>query len=612
MATILVADDFAAGRAFLSDLLGRQGHRVLEASDGAEALAVVRVERPDLVLADIIMPAVDGYEFVRRLRGDPAVAATPVIFFAGGYREQEARALARACGVFRVLGKPAEPETILQAVAAALAGAAAAPPAPPQDFDREHLQVLTDKLAEKVRERGALFDNTPDALLLADDQGRCLDANPAACALLGYGRAELLRMTVAGATRAAGGALAGGRWQAFLAAGRESGEDAVRRRDGGTAEVEYVAVARVVPGVHFITLRDVTARKQAEKALRETQEHLARLLEHIPAPVWVHSSDGRLRLVNRSWELLWRRQRGDVLGRREDEVYPPELARTFLASDRQVLATGAPLTWEETIDGPDGRGSFHTIKFPLRDAAGRVEAVGGVALDVTARRQAEERLREYSERLQALSRRLLTAQEEERRRIARELHDEVGQILTAVSIGLQAAQESAGDAARPRLEESAAVVNRAIQQVRDLSLDLRPPMLDALGLEATLCWYLNDQAERAGFAADFASRLPEGRLPPEVEVACFRVAQEALTNVARHARARRVRLDLERRGAALHLAVRDDGAGFDPEAARQGAGAGQSFGLLGMEERVRLAGGEIAIASAPGRGTEVHATFPLS
>lgn len=157
MATILIVDDRSTNREFLVTLLGYGGHRLLEAADGAEGLALTRAERPDLVIADILMPTMDGYEFVRQLRADPTVAGTRVIFYTAHYHEPEARKLATACGVRDILTKPCEPEEVLRVVAAALGGSRDAPPAPPPDepaFDREHLTVLTDKLSEKVNELG--------------------------------------------------------------------------------------------------------------------------------------------------------------------------------------------------------------------------------------------------------------------------------------------------------------------------------------------------------------------------------------------------------------------------------------------------------------------------
>ncbi|HEX3631734.1 MAG TPA: EAL domain-containing protein [Casimicrobiaceae bacterium] len=150
MATILIVDDRAANREFLVALLGYHRHRLIEAGDGAVALALARVERPDLVISDILMPTMDGYEFVRRLRTDPALAATPVIFYTAHYHGPEARKLARDCGVAYTLSKPARQEDLLEIVAQALHTGEPEKVAPPPDFDREHLQILTDKLSEQV------------------------------------------------------------------------------------------------------------------------------------------------------------------------------------------------------------------------------------------------------------------------------------------------------------------------------------------------------------------------------------------------------------------------------------------------------------------------------
>lgn len=153
MATILVIDDRALNRELIKTLLGYQGHQVLEATDGAKGLAQVRAQRPDLVISDLLMPLMDGFEFVRQLRADPKIAGTPVIFASAHYLKEEARRLAAACGIATILSKPCEPETILRVVAEALGGRSpVAPPTPLAEFDRAHLQVLTDKLAQQVEQ----------------------------------------------------------------------------------------------------------------------------------------------------------------------------------------------------------------------------------------------------------------------------------------------------------------------------------------------------------------------------------------------------------------------------------------------------------------------------
>lgn len=227
------------------------------------------------------------------------------------------------------------------------------------------------------------------------------------------------------------------------------------------------------------------------------------------------------------------------------------------------------------------------------------------------RRHAEETVRQYAERLEHLSRKLLEAQEAERRRLARELHDEIGQVLTAVKINVQAIRPHVSPEGLPRVEESIEVVNRAIQQVRDLSLDLRPSLLDDLGLAAAVRWYVDRQAQRAGIAITAAIELVPGRLPPETETVCFRIIQEALTNVVRHSQARDVRIRLTCEAKELVLVIGDDGIGFDPATVDVDSGSGRGLGLLGMQERVHLVGGRLEITTRPGQGTELRVRVPL-
>jgi signal transduction histidine kinase len=245
-----------------------------------------------------------------------------------------------------------------------------------------------------------------------------------------------------------------------------------------------------------------------------------------------------------------------------------------------------------------------------RDELGRLTLAFDQMAEALEQREADH-LRS-SQKLQTLTRRLVDVQEAERRHIARELHDEIGQTLTAAELNLQAALRlTRGNAVSRRLTEGVQAVERVLDQVRDLSLNLRPSMLDDLGLEPALRWYTQRQAALTGLKAEFRSDPLEGRIDTVVETECFRVAQEALTNVVRHAVARAVAVELSNRDGHLHLSVRDDGVGFDVSALREQAVRGASLGLLSMEERASLAGGALELNSTPGQGTEVHAWFPL-
>lgn len=225
--------------------------------------------------------------------------------------------------------------------------------------------------------------------------------------------------------------------------------------------------------------------------------------------------------------------------------------------------------------------------------------------------KAEARLRDSTHQLRALSRRVLEVQEAERRRLAIELHDELGQSLTAIKINLQAQERFKNQSPAELAAENIRIVDDILQKVRGLALALRPSMLDDLGLAAALHWMAGQTAARSNFQVRFHAVRLEDRLAPELETACFRIAQEALTNIARHAQARSVDLALGRDGDNLILNVRDDGAGFDVPGMRARASAGNSVGVLGMQERAALVGGQLDIESAPGQGCTVRLCCPL-
>jgi signal transduction histidine kinase len=217
----------------------------------------------------------------------------------------------------------------------------------------------------------------------------------------------------------------------------------------------------------------------------------------------------------------------------------------------------------------------------------------------------EERLRQYVQRV-------VDAQEAERDHIARELHDEIGHALALIKMNVRGVHRLTHESdLAPRLEQSLAMIEETLQHVRTLALDLRPSMLDDLGLVTTLNWYVKRHAQWAGLVADITVENFETRIPQHLETVCFRVAQEALSNVARHAQAHMVHLKLWQQNGAVHMLIRDDGIGFDVLNVQERALDSTSIGLLGMEDRVTLAGGQLAIESAPSRGTTVWLRLPV-
>lgn len=229
------------------------------------------------------------------------------------------------------------------------------------------------------------------------------------------------------------------------------------------------------------------------------------------------------------------------------------------------------------------------------------------------REKARQELDDAFQRLRGLTRRLEVAKEDERQRIARELHDEMGPSLTAVIINLRLlpTQRGTGQLER-RIDDTVALVDSMIQRIRDISLDLRPPLIDELGLVPALGGYLESVSERTGLEINLRGDKNLGALPAHVPITAFRLVQESVTNVVRHASAGRVEILVRRNGSGLELSVEDDGRGFDVAETMKRAASGKAIGLLGMQERVDMLDGEIEIDSTPGEGTRIHVRLPIS
>ncbi|HXR48939.1 MAG TPA: PAS domain S-box protein [Candidatus Limnocylindrales bacterium] len=353
-------------------------------------------------------------------------------------------------------------------------------------------------------------------------------------------------------------------------------------------------------------------RQSADQALKASEMRYRRLFETAQDGILIlNAGTGQIDDVNPFLTDLLGYSREQLLGNRIWEIGPFKDVKASKSEFRELQRE----TYVRYEDLPLETSAGKSINVEFVSNVYQVN--GGKVIqcnirDITKRKQAEAKSKEYSRKLQVLSRRLVEAQETERRNIARELHDEIGQALTVMQLNLQSMLLSPGtEVVSPRLNETLAVVGRVLEQVQDISLDLRPSILDDLGLEPALRWYTDRQAALVELKVEFHADPLEQRLDPVIETECFRVAQEALTNVVRHAQAKTVTVELHKEAGQLHLCVRDDGIGFEVATIREKAVRGASLGLLSMEERAVLADGRLEFNSVPGRGTEVHAWFPL-
>ena len=364
---------------------------------------------------------------------------------------------------------------------------------------------------------------------------------------------------------------------------------------------------RAVVGI----IRDVSARVQAQESLAVREAYLRAMLDNFPFLVWLKDVDGRFLAVNQAFaQACGRARSGDVVGLTDFDVWPKDLAQRYVDDDRSVMASHEQKYAEEPIFTQGASRWFETFKTPVLDKRGKVLGTTGFSRDITDRQRLDKELHAQREQLRALAAHVESVREEERVRIAREIHDELGQALTCMSMDLafldkQLPQRNPEAAAR--ISALATLVKETVKTVRRISSELRPSILDDLGLGAAMEWLGHDFATRTGI--DCAVSVPSNvSIAAERGTVVFRMCQEALTNVARHAGASHVSIDLMiDLDDCLTLEVSDNGRGITDEEVHRP----DSLGLLGMRERAALLGGVAEVKGKPGQGTTVTVRVPL-
>lgn len=334
------------------------------------------------------------------------------------------------------------------------------------------------------------------------------------------------------------------------------------------------------------------------------------ILNNIPDQAWLKDAGSRYILVNDAFMAACGRSEAEILGSTPDKVWSEEWGQVYLGTDQAVVTSGIRRRYEECRHGKDGSLRwFDTIKMPIRGQDGAVVGTVGISRDITDRKRSEQELLESRAQLRELSAYLQSVREAERTRISRELHDELGQSLTALRLGLSFIESQQGpdasDACRKHLQMLKQITDSTVDAVQRIAADLRPPLLDELGLTAAIEWLAESFSERGGIACELALQ-PVGEIGAELSTAVFRIAQEALTNACRHGRADHVRVELSDADGTLRLVVADNGRGIDASA----TGHRRSLGLLGMRERALMLGGKLAVSSEKGGGTRVEAQIP--
>lgn len=366
----------------------------------------------------------------------------------------------------------------------------------------------------------------------------------------------------------------------------------------------------------MVILEDVTERHAADEALRRSETRLANLIDIAVDAIISVDENQLIEIFNKGAESIFGYCASEILGQPLNFLLPE---RFWEAHARHMRAFGASPHWSQLMRSRNsvfGRRKDGS-EFPAEASISKQRLDGRqiftvILRDISDQERQQAAIQDYSERLRQLSRRLIDSQETERRRISRELHDQFGQSITLLEMNLRKAQTIQEPTRLSEvLEKSIDMLQRLHREVRDFALDLRPSVLDHLGIVPALRWHIDRLTRSSGLKCAFESNVEGRRYPIEIETTCFRIAQEAISNALRHSRAMNLRVSLSQCGGELTLQVTDDGDGFDPDEMGKLAMQGKSMGLLSMEERAKLSGGVLSIASKPGNGTTLCVRIPL-
>lgn len=347
--------------------------------------------------------------------------------------------------------------------------------------------------------------------------------------------------------------------------------------------------------------------------LRE-EDHLRLVIDTIPIMAWSVLPGGAIDFVNQRWLEYSGLSLEEALANSISILHPEDLPR-IMEKWTGNMACGEPFEEEMRLRRADGAYRWFLVRtVALRDEQGRIVKWYGTSTDVDDRKHAENALRESGVQLQALTRRLVELQESERKHVARELHDRMGPTLTALSINLKLIEDALPPAQRQGLGgplgDSARQVHEATAAMRDVMGDLRPQELDHYGLQPALSRYAEQFSKRAGIAVTVRTEGSCERAAPEVEIALFRIAQEALNNVAKHARAKRVVIALQCRTSEYAMSVTDDGIGLALPGSGEAERPSTALGMVTMRERAQAVAGSLVIEPAAAGGTRVAVRVP--
>ena len=524
------------------------------------------------------------------------------------------------------------------------------------------LQDITDRkqaehlLRESESRYKALFETAAEGILVADiETWRFRYANPAICKMLDYTEEELKILSVNDIHPKKDLKHVISEFEAQVRGEKILAPNIPCLRKDGTILYADISAANVLIdgrecNVGFFT--DITERKHAEEKLGEIQRQQKAILDNIPDIAWLKDKDSVYIAVNEPYAETCGLKPEDLVGKTDLDIWPEDLAGKYIADDKEVIKSGKRRRIEELLENRAGeRITVETIKTPIYDDKGDVIGTIGIAHDITERKRAAEELQKARDeleirvqertadlaktnielrneiaerqrveekllisqnRLRSLASELSLAEERLRRRIATDVHDNIGQNLAISKIKIESLRQSASSPELAgTLEEIRDLIAQTIKSMRSLTFELSPPVLYELGFEAAVEWLVRQAGQQHGLSAQFQNDRRRKPLSDNVRVFLFQAVRELLVNIAKHAHAHSVKVSTRRVGNQIRVSVEDDGVGFDVSQIHSRDYRAAGFGLFSIRERLGYIGGDIDINSRPGHGTRITLVAPI-
>ncbi len=564
-------------------------------NSGDESVQKAEKLKPDLVLMDIVLEGkMDGIEAAGEILSKLNI---PVVYLTA-YSDTKTLKRAKVTEPFGFIIKPFETQDLFTSIEMAL-----------------YRHTLRNMLKESEERYKALFDRSLSYIYVHDFNGQFIDANEAALKAMGYKRKELLSLHLASLLDKNQLPQACQSLEEIIRTGHQKVPDEykIRRKDGHYIWVETEGSLIYKDGKPYAVQgigRDITGKKMAEDALRESEEKFRTLAEKSPNMIFINTM-GKIVYANKPCE--------EIMGYKRDDFYSPDF--DFFSLIAPEYSEKIKSFFSKHIKGKDVRPYEYAL---ITKNGRRIEAILttrlityegekailGIVTDITERKEAEETLRESQEQLRSLAAHLQSIREEERMVMAREIHDELGQALTAIKMDLSWLNKRLPEGQslmRKKTESMSELIDSTIQTVQRISAELRPGLLDDVGLLAAIEWQAEEFKKRTGIACELSVGSQDIILESERSTAIFRIFQETLTNITRHAQATKVKVSLLNKDNRVELKIKDNGKGICEEKISDP----KSLGLMGIQERVYFLGGDIEIKGIQGKGTTTAVSIPL-